>query len=158
MNTEHKFKFGLIPDLWDFQKILNVLLRCFDPEELMTYLDTRHRDDLFKIVLPKILGFKYLRMSDLEELDMKHFITAFLLEEAGAEDYRENMEKLGDFLADTFLSELIDRNNEVNEEIIKTLAWVSGRARIKLIERLYTLFDDITVKDYRNKFREYFWN
>jgi hypothetical protein len=155
-STKFKFKFGFIPDLWDFQYILNVLLRCFDPEELIIYLEERHKEDLLKNVLPKIIGFRYLKMSDLKEIDMKQFITAFFLEEAGAEDYRENIRNLGDFLADSFLSELIDRNNEVNEEIIRTLAWVGGEARTKLINRLHNLFDDFTVKKYFNNFREYF--
>ena len=79
-----KFKLNLSSEyvLWDFQHILYVLLQCLTPEELMTYLDIYYREDLTRIILPEMHSYSYLRMSDQPEINMKNFITAFLLEEA----------------------------------------------------------------------------
>ena len=151
-STRHKFRFGFKVDLWDFQYILNVLLRCFNSEELMKFLDKFHKDDLFQIILPKILGFHFLKMSDQKDLKMKQFITAFLLEEAGADDYRENLKKLGDLLADTFLSELVDRNGELNERIIKILNWIGGIPAGKLYKRLTELSNHFNIEKYKHLF------
>jgi len=124
-NTEHRFEFGFRSDiLWDFQLILNILLSCFNPEELITYLEEYHKDDLFKMILPKIYGFKFLKMSDQEEIDMKHFITAFLLKEAGGEEYTENLEKLGPYLADIMFSEVINKHDEINETVVRVLDYL----------------------------------
>ncbi|MFW9897272.1 MAG: hypothetical protein ACFFD7_15825, partial [Candidatus Thorarchaeota archaeon] len=134
-HTRHKFKFGFRNDiLWDFQLILNIILSCFNPEELMTYLEENHKDDLFKLILPKMYGFKFLKMSDQKEIDMKHFITAFLLEEAGSENYTENLKKMGPFLADIIFSEIIDKHGEINETVIRILDYL----RLQINEELLT--------------------
>jgi hypothetical protein len=151
-NTKHKFKFGLNNDLWDFQYILNVLLRCFELEELMIYLEEMHRNDLVKRILPRMHGYKFLKMSDQKEIDMKHFLTAFLLEQAGSDDYLENLEKLGNYLADIFISELVDRNNEINEQIIETLTWIGGIAASKLYKKMGELSEYYDIKKYRHMF------
>jgi len=151
-NNRHKFKLVNDNDLWDFQYILNVLLRCFTPEELVNFLKKKYKDDIFEIILPKMRGFDFLKMADQIEVDMKQFLTAFLLEEAGAEEYLENLEKLGDFLADTFLSELIDRNGELHEKIIKILDWIGGEAAGKLYKKLNELSDRYNIEKYKNWF------
>ncbi len=151
-NTRYKLKLVNDNDLWDFQYILNVLLRCFTPKELVNFLEEKYRDDIFEIILPKMRGFDFLKMADQIEVGMKQFLTAFLLEEAGAEEYLENLEKLGDFLADTFLSELIDRNGELHEKIIKILDWIGGEAAGKLYKKLNELSDRYNIEKYRNWF------
>ncbi|MFW9830061.1 MAG: hypothetical protein ACFFEY_21010 [Candidatus Thorarchaeota archaeon] len=130
LNTkQHRFKFGFSGNsIWDFQLILHILLSCFNPEELMQFLDENHRDDLFKIVFPKIRGFKFLKMSDQRELDMKHLITAFLLEGDGSDEYFENLEKLGPLLVGIMSSEVIDKHNEINKGVVNAL----DRIRLQL--------------------------
>lgn len=121
-NTRHSFRFGFKFDsLRDFQHILNPLLVCFSPEELMNFLEKNHRDDFLNEVFPKMSIFKSLNMSIKDYLDMRHLITAFLLEEAGGDLYVENLRELGDFLTDIFLSELVDKHNEIVENIKDTL-------------------------------------
>ena len=151
INTRHRFRFGFRSDvLWDFQNILNALLQCFNPEELMTFLEENHRDDLFNIVFPKMGIFESLKMSTQKRINMKQFITAFLLEEEGGDFYLENFEKLGLFLTDIMLSEIIDINNEINEQIIKTLEWVGEGATGKLYKKLNKLSEKYDIEKYRD--------
>ncbi len=151
LSTPHKFKFGFSADIkWDFHLILYILLFCFDPEELMLYLEKNHRTDLLTTVLPEMSWFKYLKMSSRHEIDMEHFITAFLLENVSGEHTYNNLDKLGLFLADIMLSEISDRDNEINEEInlrvIRALDWVGGEAENKLNE----LSKHYNIKKYRD--------
>lgn len=151
-NTAHQFKYDFDNVLWSFQYLLNVLLRCFNPEELMIFLGENHKDDLYNKVLPRVHGFEFLNMASQNELDIRHFVSAFLLEEAGAEDYRENLERLGELLADIFLSELIDRDNEVNEQIIRTLIWIGGEPAGKLYKKIGQLSERYDFKKYQYMF------
>ncbi len=155
LNREYNFRLENM-DLWDFQHLLRILLLCFTPEDLMVFLERNYKRDLIRIFLPQMKGFSYLRMSQQEEINITQFIAAFLLEEAGTEDYLSNLHNLGNLLVSIFLSELIDKNLEVNEEIIKTLAWIGEDARSKLENELYRLFDVHIVDEYKSKFREYF--
>lgn len=116
----------------------------------MTFLEDNHRDDLFNIVFPKMGIFESLKMSTQKEIDMKQFITAFLLEEEGGDFYLENFEKLGLFLTDVMLSEIIDINNEINEHIIKTLEWVGAGATGKLYKKLNELSEKYDIEKYRD--------
>lgn len=147
-NTRHSFRFGFKFDsLRDFQHILNPLLVCFSPEELMNFLEKNHRDDFLNEVFPKMSIFKSLNMSIKDYLDMRHLITAFLLEEAGGDLYVENLRELGDFLTDIFLSELVDKHNEIVENIKDTLQWIGGKANEKLEDKLYAISHDPNIKE-----------
>ena len=147
-NTKHSFRFGFKFDsLRDFQHILNPLLVCFNPEELMNFLEKNHRDDFLNEVFPKMSIFKSLNMSIKDYLDMRHLITVFLLEEAGGDLYVENLRELGDFLTDIFLSELVDKHNEIVENIKDTLQWIGGKANEKLEDKLYAISHDPNIKE-----------
>lgn len=150
-NTQHKFKFDYGYDIsWDFQLLLNILLLCYNPKELMMFLEENHKTVLFNTVLPEMNRFKFLKMSSYPELDMEHFITAFLLEEVRGDPHYENLDKLGIFLADIMLTELSDGNDENKEEtnlrIIKALDWVGGEAE----EKLNALPKQYNIEKYRD--------
>jgi len=150
-NSDHRIKFdfgGYIK--WDFHLILYILLLCFNPEELVNYLERHHRNDLFRIALPNMLWFRSLKMSKKLDLDMKHFLTAFFLEGNESELYFENLNKLGQFLADVMLSEISDIDDESNEEInlkiIKAIDWLGGEAQ----EKLDSLSQKYDIEKYRD--------
>jgi len=148
-NTQHRFKFGFrIDRLWEFQQILNPLLVCFNPEELMIFLEENHKNDFLEIVFPKMRRFRFLNMSKKNQLDMKDYITAFLLDEEGGDFYIENLSILGEFLADTILSELVDRHGEIDENIKEVLQWIGGEAEVKLDAKLDTLSEENDIEEY----------
>jgi hypothetical protein len=139
-NAYHQFRFEKKSSIYyEFHHILNPLLVCFSPKELMTFLEDYHKDFFLKFIFPYIRNFKSLRMSKEDGLDMEQYTTAFLLEEEGGDLYIENFKKLGSLLTDILLSELLDINGEINEIIINNLKWIGGDAEAKLEIKLKNL-------------------